>query len=352
MSPTTTPDAQALALVKAQAAIREQTTAQAVAMATASARGFTGWYDSQRITAWAAKLAGQIEALQRFLAQSTDAYLARALTQATGRTVRPVGRVDVADLRSGVTHAGSYARAADAYRWQQSQFDQTARDLVTGTPTSPPVIVDPIEAAVQRVAKVADYDAQLAVRAQSHAVISGQGELGTVTGFRRVIHPEESKGGSCGLCVAASHRVYGPTELLPIHSRCACTTLPIVEGWDPGARINKDDLSKLYQVAGGTGKQQLAAIRYQVDEHGELGPVLNVEGAKVRTARKAAADTDKARPGKTDAEKHAALTKTRDAFAQALPRARELAATDPKQWGDYLDKLEARVTDLTSQLTA
>lgn len=336
----------------AQAAVRANATAQAVAMARNSAAGFNGWYDTDRITAWAVGLAAQIEALQRFLAQTTDAYLARVFASLTGGPVRPIGRVDIDGLRTGVTHAGAYGRAADVYRWQQAQFDRSAKQLLTAVTPAPFTLIDPVAAAVERVAKVADLDAQLAVRAQSQAVMTDQHGKGTVTGYRRVIHPEESSGGSCGLCVAASDRLYSAHEPMPVHSRCHCTTLPVVNGQDPGSTLNRADLSRLYKTAGGKHRSKLAGVRYQVDEHGELGPMLNPAGAKVRSARQAGRDANSTRRGKLDAEKHADLVRVRDSVSRALPKARELAGADPKTWGDYLTKLEARVSDLDHQLAA
>jgi hypothetical protein len=347
------PEAELLALVAAQAAIRARYTAQAIAMATAAVNGFTGWYDSGQITAWAAALADRIEALQRAIAQTTDAYLARALSQMTGRRVRPVGRVDVASLRTGVTHAGAYARAADVYRWQQSQFDTFARQLADSTGTPAPFdLVDPIEAAANRVKAVADMDAQLAFRAQSQQTMTDAADRYSITGYRRVIHPELSSGGSCGLCIAASDRLYGATEPLPIHAECHCTTLPVLDNADPGSTLNELDLKRLYRDAGGTGRQQLKARRYQVDEHGELGPVLNPRGAKVRTEREASRDTNRVRQPKSDAEKAAAVRRIRTSLVSALPKARDLAASDPKTWGSYLTKLEERLRDLDNQLAA
>src|SRR5882762_3246283 len=121
--------AQIATLVAAQAAARAALTGQAKALAGQAARSFTAWYDHGRITEWATDLAKRLQALQREQAQSTDAYLARALSLMIGGRIRPIGRVNVADLRTGVTHAGAYGRAADTYRWQQSQLDAFARKL-------------------------------------------------------------------------------------------------------------------------------------------------------------------------------------------------------------------------------
>jgi len=104
-------------------------------------------------------------------------------------------------------------------------------------------------------------------------------EKSKVTGFRRVVHPEMSRGGSCGMCIVASDRIYHVHELLPIHANCHCTISPVTEDHDPGNSLNKLDLDKFYERAGGNTVAHLKRTRYKVDEHGELGAVLVPEKA-------------------------------------------------------------------------
>ena len=357
MSPTTTrPDPSDLqttaALVAAQAATRSQYTTQAVAIATAAAKSFDGWYDTAQITTWSAKLASRIETLQRAQAQSTDAYLARALTQLLGSRVRPVGRISVDRLRKNITHAGAYARAADVYRWQQHQFDQYAK-VLTAAPDDalsalqPFDLIDPVEAAIQRVAAVADADIQLADRAQSQASMKAQRD---VTGWRRVIHPERSKGGTCGLCIAASDRIYHVDELRAIHDRCECTTLPIVGSLDPGSGLNNLDLQTLYEHAGGsTNRRDLKRTHYSINEHGELGPVLT--DGQFRTPARIRKERQRV-PEKTPHQRAADVERILRLELGAQDRAHALAKQDPGKWGDYAAQLDARIESLRSQLDA
>lgn len=349
-STTTASDAAAvLALIQAQAAVRENLTAQASAVAVAAAAGFDGWYDTALITEWAATLAGRVQPIQRVLAQSTDAYLARLLSLLTGSRVRPVGRIDVATLRPGMTHAGAYGKAADAYRWQQSQLDAATRTITTDTNPQPPVLQTPVEAAADRIRSVAEMDAQLAVRAQSQATLTPAHQKGVVTGYRRVIHPELSRGGTCGLCVAASHRVYHVENLMPIHHRCNCLPMPIIDGNDPGAVVNDADLARLYQEAGSTGAADLKSTRYRVTDAGALGPVLEPDTARRRQTRAAAA-RDSARPVKTEAQRLEQLTRIRDDYAASIDKVTPLAAADPKKWGDALRNMQVRLDDLNRQI--
>lgn len=323
-------------------------------MAQVAVQQFAGWYDTAAITSWSARLAAQMEAVQRVTAQTTDAYLARVLTLLTGRRFAPTGRVDVGSLRAGVTHAGAYARAADAFRWQQAQHDQTAAALLSADPPPrPPDLAAPVDAALQRVADVAEMDVQLADRAQTRQVYGAAHDQGLITGYRRVIHPELSKGGTCGLCIAASDRLYGPTELKPLHARCECTTLPVLDHADPGSALNAGDLRRLYGEGGSTNRADLKRTRYQVTDHGELGPLLDKHGVPVRTEKMAARDANgRPRRPQTPAERAANVVRIRQRLEQALPKAQQLAQEDQQQWGRYLADLEARIADLTSQISA
>lgn len=97
-----------------------------------------------------------------------------------------------------------------------------------------------------------------------------------VIGWRRVIHPELAKTGTCGLCIAASDRIYKVEDLKPLHTDCNCTVSPVKSGsnGDPGGDLNQLDLSQIYTDAGGTSAGHLLKTKYKVDEHGELQSVL------------------------------------------------------------------------------
>jgi hypothetical protein len=83
----------------AQDTVRAALTAQAADIAAGAVTGFDGWYDMDAITSWAARLVRALEAIHRTLARSTDAYLARVSSRTVGALVRPVGAVDVTQLR-------------------------------------------------------------------------------------------------------------------------------------------------------------------------------------------------------------------------------------------------------------
>lgn len=261
---------QTAALVDAYAARRDRATAAAVSYATTQLDGFDGWYDRSATASFAARIAARVRGVQGQVAGATDAFLARTLALQSGRPVRPAGAIDVrGGLRRGVDPLEVYGRTADTYRFRIAEQD-------------PPV--EALQRATVRLQVMVEMDVALAARDQASATLSRS--TVAVAGYRRVIHPELAKGGSCGLCIAASDRVYAVAELLPIHERCNCTVLPILGDMggdgDPGLRINADDLARLYEEAGGTAGKALKRTRYVVVEHGELGPLLRVDGQKFR----------------------------------------------------------------------
>jgi hypothetical protein len=330
-------------LVLAQDVARVALVEQATSLADNAVRDFAGWYDPKQITNWTAALSRNLESIQRGLARSTDAYLARYASVATGKRMRPVGAVDVTALRRDITHPGVYGRAADSYRYQQHLLDQIALELSRGLKTGPPKLDDPLQAAANRVKTAVDLDAQLVVRNQSARFMQEQHD---VLGWRRVIHPERSKGGTCGLCAAASTRMYPRGELMPIHAGCSCVPTPVLPGDDVAAEMNRVDLSQIYTDSAGTDSASLKRTRYGVSEHGELGPVLHAYGQPIRSKPR----SKSSRP-RSPEEKRRALEQLLEGQEQALPRVSELAKVD-SGWTDYESRLKARVEDLRRQLAA
>lgn len=168
---------------------------------------------------------------------------------------------------------------------------QARRLIVTG--------LDELEArdrAERRALVAADTDLTLGMREGARSTLLTAAEAwDEVIGYRRVIHPETSAGGTCGLCIAASDRIYAVGYLLPVHGRCHCTIEAVVAGRpDPGRSLNRADLAALYEAAGSTRAADLARVRYRVHEHGELGPVLTDARHDFRGPSEAAADTDPA----------------------------------------------------------
>lgn len=326
-----------LALVKAQAAVRAQLTQAAVNAALSAFKALTpdDWWDAKKVNAAVNAALKIVQPTQRQAARITDAYLARVATVMTGRTHRPGSTVDVTRLRRQMPQ--QVARdlvdgKLSEMRLYLGEHDPAHRRVIAGDgmdkaftavvpdPGSPvterlrrareqraqAVVLAPDavyeriaegyrhviaaegateiaarQRALVRVATAAETDVTLAVREQYR---SSLGKLRDVRGYRRILHPELSQTGPCGLCVVAADRVYHVEDLLPIHGRCVCEVLPIIGSLDPGIVLDRDDLNAIYAEAGGTGgdvikdgqrhSAALKDVRVVLTENGEIGPWL------------------------------------------------------------------------------
>lgn len=251
-------------LIDANTRARQQITKLITDDVAARVAGFSSWYDHKAISALCKEIALAVEAAQRQTAALTDAYLSRVASDVVERPVSPVGPVDIAGLRSGVTHEGVYGRLADQVRYDVSRGVGLAQAQ---------------DRAVSRGTIAAQMDTDLAARAQT-AKFSVVRQLS----YRRVIHPElAKKDGTCGLCIVASEQVYHPAKpLMPIHTGCNCTAVIVGSKNDPGKTINLEDVKAVYEMVGSTGAAELRKVRVKVAEHGELGPLLVRRGDKFR----------------------------------------------------------------------
>jgi len=238
----------------AQSKIDELTSAQVVAMLG----GIEDWNDHDAITRVADRAGQTVRASAQSSASLADAYIARVLTESVGGYPRSPGALRVVEpLRTGVRSWGSiYGRVADTVRFERSRGRSLEEAVAIG--------LDRADAMVQT-------DLSLARRDQYRRSLSANPK---VKAFRRVIHPELSKSGTCGLCIAAADRRYNRSDLLPLHARCKCTVAPITAAGDPGGTLNDRDLAEVYATSESNKAADLKRVRYQVHEHGELGPVL------------------------------------------------------------------------------
>jgi hypothetical protein len=217
--------------------------------------------------------------------------------------------------RRNVTALDVYTRPAEQFRYARS----------TGEPDEAA-----LDAALARIEDVVDLDLA-ATRRQGFA--DAFEALG-VKHYRRVIHPELSKGGTCGLCVAASTQVYRADDLLPIHAECKCDVAEVAPGSDAADLLNGIDLSKLYGDAGGNAAEDLKRTRYRIDDHGELGPVLVPERQTESKAHRSARTAKVVRPLKPGADQWRAELQTLTGTERSLT-ARLAAGEDvstPLQW--------------------
>lgn len=124
----------------------------------------------------------------------------------------------------------------------------------------------------KRVRQLADSEIRLAKRERAARTFERSGE--EVIGYRRIIHPELSETGTCGLCLVAADRLYYREELYPLHDNCKCEVLPVTKSNDPGLSLNRADLDYIYDVAGGNTASKLSNTRIKEFQSGELGSVL------------------------------------------------------------------------------
>lgn len=199
------------------------------------------------------------------------------------------GSVDLQHAAADVSYSDARVKVSVSEASTQQVFNRPAREYryqkSQGAPDS-----DAAAAALDRMDGLIDDNLMLAQRlAEAEALAAAQDLDGRVIGYRRVLHPELSKGGSCGLCIAASDRVYKVRELKPIHGNCECTVAAVTRDFDPGDVANTRDLAALYSDAQGNTNPELKRTRYQVDEHGELAAVL-VPAAKYKSRADRAKD--------------------------------------------------------------
>lgn len=266
-------DPRLIAAVDGHAAGRVRIEARVRALVVAEFARFDGWYSSRLVDQVTADVAAHVAAGQVGTAQITDAYLARVTTYVTAKSTvgATVPSVMGRTLRRGVAdHEAVYARVAAEYRWQRSKGLDDRAALST---------------AMTRAQEMVSTDMGLAFQRQTAEFTKRR----QITRYRRIVRPELSMNGSCGLCVAASDRLYYRGDLMPIHARCKCTVITVTANTDPGSQLNEDTLSEMYGAAGSTAGPDLKRTRYTVVEHGELGPQLRLARYNFRDPRAVAA---------------------------------------------------------------
>ena len=227
---------------------------------------FDGWYSGQSAQDFALQLAALAENTADSSARLSDTASTLMIREMTGEWPNRGPRITDGTARYGVTAFEAYDRIPAHYRVAVSRGLTNAAALAS---------------TINRARRMMDLEVSLAAREQYRSTFAAN--KGVVDGFRRVIRPELSKTGTCGLCIAASDQVYTVETLMPIHPGCNCEVLPIVDGWDPGEYVNTEDLARLYETAaenardetkGVPSRSQLSSVRVVVDQHNEYGPML------------------------------------------------------------------------------
>lgn len=204
----------------------------------------SSWREAD-IEAFVRQVTPVVAAGQRKVAAYTDAYLSQMEAMATGQAIRPAGIP--AEIVSSATMRG--VPIEDVYR---RLGPEVWTELANGR-----TLDQAVRTAGARATGMARTDLQLA---KTHATRYTLERSDNASGFLRA--PD---GDACELCLLASEQVYSTGELMPIHERCACDVEPLFGGNDRSASptpdvTNPDD------------------VEVDVEDHGELGPVLVVKG--------------------------------------------------------------------------
>ena len=217
---------------------------------------FGGWYSPAQVERMAELVGVQVSAGQRSIAGLTDTYMSRMAREVFNETVPAVGVPDWMGktLRLNVSgHVEVYSRLGAEYR----------RLSAAGMPSE-----RALSATLNRADEMVSTDLGLAARDQSSRFVQQR----NIKRYRRVTRPELSKG-TCGLCIAASTRIYRRADLMPLHARCKCVVVAMSPA-DLGDTLNKDVLAAAYGDAEGLDAASLKRVRVKVVQHGELGPQL------------------------------------------------------------------------------
>jgi hypothetical protein len=226
--------------------------------------GFDRWDDENALNGMVARTATLVSSATTRTRRAQRSYLSSVLADYG------------VDTRGLPTLVDSYPRAntdaLEVYRRPVEQFIWKRRNGGT--------LAESEEAFQERLRKIAEADVLAAEREESLLVYNATPEI---IGHRRIIHPEKSRSGTCGLCIVAATQFYKKDELLPLHNGCWCDTAPITATSDPGLHLNADDLKAIYAAAGSTAAEDLKNTRVAIKENGELGPVLVREGQNFKT---------------------------------------------------------------------
>lgn len=233
------------------------------------------WYSSPDTTRAGAESAAVIEQSRQIVGNLALAYATEVAAGLAAARIRPTS-LTLPAARRGADMPGVYSRPMEAFRREFGRTgDETAARLAARARLDQLVDMDLTlarrDAEMQGFGLAGGDDADASTGGR---LVTTDGSEIEILGYRRIVHPELSESGVCGLCLAASDRLYKISELLPIHLRCKCTTAPVTTEYDP-AEANEVDLGAIYAAAGGTTDgRRLKETRWKVDEHGEYGPVL------------------------------------------------------------------------------
>lgn len=259
-----------VAAYAAQADALKESTAE---VAEAAWLSFEGWYNPVLLAAMAKEMSELSTAAQDTVAGLATEYMTQTVGALAGIVI-PQPRSLRTPIRGGADMRLVHHRPAEAYK----------KAIATGSTHEEALVKSGI-----RARGLAFTDLSLQARNAQQAVLDRAG----ITTFRRVIRPELSKTGTCGMCIVAADQVYNTGDLMPLHPpSCNCAVMPIIGDNDPGRQMNREDLDQMYADAGSNRAEDLRRTRYTVNQHGEFGPTLTKQGDNFRGPDKVALEDD------------------------------------------------------------
>lgn len=284
------------------------------------------WFDDTTVAGVAAESAAQvIDGLKK--QQKASRSYARTMLRQAGVKLPKQSAPELIYPRHDVLITDVYQRPAESFRWKMRQ---TAGDVKAAW-----------DAAEDRLDVLVDTDLRLVANREERDTYAA---VGTVTGYRRIIHPELTASGTCGLCVVAADRVYKLSELQPIHDRCVCTTAPIIGENDPGLDLNGADLRRIYAAGGGNTRKELKNIRLKDITHGEIGPILGRDGQEIKVLKEFRENTKK-----DQAQLREEQIKVAKDWIEALEAANKTGKPVTRKIGSYEIRIKPSVTALKYQ---
>lgn len=258
---------------------------------------FTAWYSAAAVAAVAREMASLSNASQNMIVGSAQAYIGNVVAILRGTKVS-IPAIDLPPIRNGAPLELVHTRPAERYK----------KGVATG--------MTPEQAEALAVYRAGDLQVQDMSLVEREAQQYQMRQLG-ITQFRRVVRPELSKTGSCGLCIVASDVIYNAAVLMPMHDRCKCLTIPIIGDLDPGNSLNGRDLGDFYTGLKSTQADELKKTRYEVNEHGEYGPTLTSYGQHFRGRDQVALKDDPKRAARELSKALPVLTRMESSGATA-----------------------------------
>jgi hypothetical protein len=234
---------------------------------------FGWWGRPDMVNAAAAASAVHVDAATRRARRMSRAFVLRQLELLNATPT------DLPDIEDAYPRSGS--SIVEVYQRPARQTEHLIRERIKREPDTAGWKVTDEEWAhfKERLSTIVSDDLAAVARDEATKVLRASP---AIIGYRRVLHPEFSQTGPCGLCIVAADRFYTKGELLPLHGNCKCTISPVTKTQDLGLQLNADDLARIYAAAGSTYAEDLKRITVQVRENGELGPILTRQGENFR----------------------------------------------------------------------